>query len=1002
MKFPPRLRRFIQKFRKKRSPWPHRLAGAACVLGLLALAQDQGDFLGSSEREAGPRALASLASLASEEKSLPQSHQHAGPEFALPSHCYLPVPNTGYSFVGTDFYVGNVRVDELIYKAKVPALGDSAPQVFFIREECKPRLEALVQATQDGLFLNHEEAAFPYKPSSPRPYCGTQPTPSSVCPYETPQDPTIVLRLDQDQVPADLSHIVQAMSDPADRHFAPGTGKRVQLFATPTPHSGSGESSLKALLWGRKKGNLLNQSGKQVKIREYHVTYLRVTGPRDEKRDADSGDLRERVTARLYRWSGGWAKRHSTHWLQKNTDASDVVQYLLDASSQLLQYWQDGYDLLDKQPAPGAPRPALRLESFEAGIELPLLSRYDEQERRARKIHQLIEEITRRTIVELSHALAHPEDGAELLDAASLWWAARSLQIRFGCDPESDTPFDFGTSLVMAQYEHQTCRAYYTHSAFLSLSRMLKRQKQLRLDSLPWMTVMALGSRQERLDLLSRALPILERQMESGMFLSARELGALAQQALQVSEELRRSQVLTWNGFQPASPLDLDKLQRMRSEFARFLPEAGRVLVRGRSTEPALYARFRILWGWLEKDLGLRPWTQEFPSESSGAPLSELSRALTGLTLRPIDDSYFRDLHALFETTQQDILDGKSSPEEPCSAWLEWVDRVKNPPGGKVRLPELIPSRAAVEKLGCFKWLPEWVKVSNPAISALPSALETQCRKGHALSCLSLAALRPQDSILGPDDWKRILAQEPVPVRLSIELYKRFKAELQRGLKQNKATQLAWKRAFQAIHEFARDQAISETAAPLAPRELEFCVAPSTWTALAASPQIRAAAAKAELLPSCPTELRARARQTLIQISSLRKILERKLSPDSPASAWNENALSAATRYVRWIKTLGQSALQAVPKNNRLREEQVDIRLRAFAPYFRELAMVSSRFDLAKEPWVQIGRDGSDHEILFRLRNEIHNVTVCEEPQFQDFCLSQFALPYADSYQDVL
>ncbi len=202
--------------------------------------------------------------------------------------------------------------------------------------------------------------------------------------------------------------------------------------------------------------------------------------------------------------------------------------------------------------------------------------------------------------LETTHSiLSSPEHEPLIESAAAFWWAARFLQIHLACPDQRTTPSDpMLRSWLAAQSGLQTCRRNYLSSATRSIQASLRANgaDRIHLGSREWRLIQVLGSRRERANAFLAIQPDLVQSIRGHNTLAPDEIYFLGHLLLQVAYEKTHHQVLTWNGFQPATADDQKTIalqtQRLQELFVELLRSGRRLRV----SLPAYHQAIRKTW----------------------------------------------------------------------------------------------------------------------------------------------------------------------------------------------------------------------------------------------------------------------------------------------------------------------------------------------------------------------------------------------------------------------
>jgi hypothetical protein len=340
--------------------------------------------------------------------------------------------------------------------------------------------------------------------------------------------------------------------------------------------------------------------------REQTVVIPRSTAPFIAQIDNVIRNVRTRLDDRITHSQPGFLGFSRDVSLQAGRSYSGYVQ---TRAAALRQYWDLGPNLLRDDSVNVAELRRRIIDDIGSTDSRPFADLHITDEQiEDYNIWSLMNQAAEEIITVTSNALARASIATDISYAASYWWAARNSQIALACNPDSNELYPNVVSrrerqaqerynrcveffsrngstsyrslcardrdelaelsrhaaevLIDRQSVHQSCRRHYMATATHRLNRQIADGGPLSFSSTDWMIVSALSSRRERSMLYRMAVQTLITRMTEGQVPTVEDLGHLFKERLQSSIELRRSQMLTWNGFKPASSSDLEGIRR--------------------------------------------------------------------------------------------------------------------------------------------------------------------------------------------------------------------------------------------------------------------------------------------------------------------------------------------------------------------------------------------------------------------------------------------------------
>lgn len=652
----------------------------ACIFCLVMQGDDQRFFEARKERD--PAAVLALATETQDQQE-------------IPSECYPAEEQDNSGSLWLSY-----RAENMPNAPTSSVRTSKVKNVFFTSEKCKASWDSLARQTLRRYSLDErEESLFPYKRSRQRPYCGTQPKPVA-CTYSIPKEGSQVIAIDQGVVPQELELLASAIGsrDVSALYNYPG----LNFIVTPTKPASQPQIKVELLKENRKNADGLTM------FKHGYVSHLWVLTPKNERQEFVIGDNVKLHFEKILGKNGSWI----------------LSREIQGRSEALLSYWTKASSLLN--------------ESYDSKQTPELVFGKDRNDAVEGQNVELVQKVTDTVIREAANVLSYSKDKTEMMTAASYWWAARSLQVRVGCNEQLDHPYPNGVQLVEQQYLHQSCRSHYLNWAFWNFNRSIEEKNLLRLDSKGWLYLMLLGSRRERADSFRKALSVLLYQIRNGNVMTQAELSLVANEILQVSEELKRNEVLTWLGFQAMNPDGSDerKLKELKGAFAEFLKESSKYAVLNSSKNIDFYFGLRKIWSWSKDLLALPEWESCHPNDRGDQVLAIESQKEANQFLR----DGRRDIKSMTSFYQRSLtlLRYSDFAKAPlCRAWLTLLNDFKKNSAAEASgwFSDLIANDQS--NIDCMRAFSKWILPENKGFSSNPADLYGQCKRGHRLSCFT-------------------------------------------------------------------------------------------------------------------------------------------------------------------------------------------------------------------------------------------------------------------------
>jgi hypothetical protein len=476
----------------------------------------------------------------------------------------------------------------------------------YMHERCIPHLDRLSDFSKEFFFLNKgEKATFSYRASAQRAYCGTQPEKVDSCPYDyesLQKKRFIIARVDQENYPEELEEIMPYLQDSSimphrkDLRFSENFG----VIALERPHFQIPERPVRAAVVGSNRSGVFVDQGEHI-VQDGIISYVYLkekATPEEVIVQRITPELREEIFKTAMNRA-----RVSVFTFSEFKQATEIRKKVESWAEALETYWKKSLSLLDQSDTPVTM--SKRLDEFK-----PFNFEIDDSKRLAR----FVEEYTETLMQASSKALFSAKNLNELHSAASFWWSGRALQINQGCDNQNNQPYRDRKQLVLKQYEHQTCRRLATKNAFMNLNWLLGEVNgTIKLDSMEWLSIQALGSRQERVRLFIESFELMNKQILNGQLPGTNELSLILNQFIQIKEELKRQQVLTWLGLNPTVSADITTFHSFYKSLSLFLQLAASDTlsnIDGNHDDKTIEFRANLKKIWLltQKELNLSPW----------------------------------------------------------------------------------------------------------------------------------------------------------------------------------------------------------------------------------------------------------------------------------------------------------------------------------------------------------------------------------------------------------
>lgn len=756
------------------------------------------------------------------------------------------------------------------------------PNAYFVKPQCRGLLEQFHEQTVTKYYLDASHpSAFQYTPEPRRTYCGVPLPDDYQCQNDFMWDDSIVIKTDYPTSPPALSEVVEMVHDSTIKNFPAHLRANFIFYVLPEPLS---RPTLRVFQDRWDPGTEARPNWQATPVRVGQVHFIGVKHrTQSETHENIRGSL-ERIFSRS----------------REDAQNFEILDFVESQATGLAKYWQSSKTFLRDNPSKNDV-PKLDFSSFNSSFNLPATAN--------RALLNSVFSNTSWIISQASHVLAHSKDIDELSAAASIWWTARSAQLKLGCSSRTNRPVPDGIQLINAQYGHQSCRKFYVGEAVRTMNATIaKNDNVLILESPEWALAQALGSRRERANFFVNALTVLQHQMQAGLTISEPELSIIAFEILQTAEELRRRQVLTWNGFQPFSSDGTDerKIQDILRASSEFLRTATALAQERRIQHPAQNANFERVWAWTKNILNLPDLNQNTSSNTAVTALSRIESVLATSSRLSQDD-----IDVTLNETIKLAADHPEIEVRACTAWLGWINshRRQNPNQAIVlRLRAPKPPEAPLNPLeSCFGVATLWAATENTTSVSDPRLLEQQCSAGHWLSCLTWAYINRGNDPTTADKWDHLVFANPFPAQYMNPIAALFKSHLA-NLGRDRTVIAPWRRALVSIHTRLRQWAVNEAKLPPTRESFVGCIPEQTWNSLLENPPLRSHEENLTVNPSCPQRDIAKHRSWAVRLGVLKSRFDMPFGSSRPSQAtWEENPASALARFSTWFFQLKPS-----------------------------------------------------------------------------------------------
>ncbi len=702
------------------------------------------------------------------------------------------------------------------FPGSVPFEMVASPLFVLVKQECKPLLdraaeETLAREQQEG----QENAYFPFRASRPTQYCDVRPTGWEGCSgFKLLNNGELIARVTShpNQVPAALQPIVSFLVDPRssekELRREDATIRRISERLT---EEGShyviyvvqGESAqvtplqLETLNTDRGSRTRWISAGEMT-----HIRMQRFQG-NDEWRTIGPEDAEEKIQSSMRAGATGGGL---LSFLGPSRFNRALIARITAGAQTLSRYWQNALTLLDQEDLS-----PVNLEKFNAQnllLDIGAVGSLDPPG------IEDIERVTAAAIQEASLGLESAVQIPTILAAASYWWSARAMQIAAGCQN-----LPSGERLVTHQYGHQQCRRIFAGRAYSELNQRIATGGELDLSSLEWIMNFALGSRAERGELFTRALPLILQQIERNTFPSRAVISMITHEVLQTAEELRLQKSLTWNGLQPISDGQLTSMNRFLSEARTFFPRLAQSAVRFRLRDPPLFSSSQRAWRFVSAPLRLG----RFPSTGSLAS-SRLDDGEIQEIVIDISQLSSRDVAAvqrLLLASDATMAQSREVSRPICRAWVDWLA------GAQLPSVSLVGNYSSP----CGRLIRSALERPAELRPLASGSLHQQClQDSHALACHLLVETEANLSarLPPPAQWGAFFSS----VSPQSTAYLRALIRLQRAALQ---VSPSWRRAVGVVHRILKQRALATLSQLPSRRDINNCYDPDEWNRQLAS-----------------------------------------------------------------------------------------------------------------------------------------------------------------------
>lgn len=679
-----------------------------------------------------------------------------------------------------------------------------APRFVVIKAACEKLLQENSNAIAEKYFIDKTKSVpfLPYTASSKRPYCGMKVTEQS-CTATTVAHPSYIFDVNQGTFPQDVGPTIEPIAaaiskgrkldlsrlDPNHTIVAVAFSKQprtkfVLHFVNDQTNVLEARGDVRFIILGRQESSVRNEKKVKSHKDDFEVIDEFYSKNVDLTERPDFGRFLK-VQAKL------WDADHSVKkWriFREGKYGEVLAQEIMKRARLLALVWRSSSvadsDYLSTSQKLGV------IDAFADAVAQKAFADVTESDWIKFSLDELIPELTQAAIQYASLYLSKSEDPEFITSAAAIWWAARTVQLSAGCNLSTETPIR--EDLVTIQFDHQNCRRSYTGRAYVALNRSIALSGTVPTESPYWAIAIALGSRVERVRLFNVAIDDALKRLDGNQTANSSEFFQFLWQLIGTEYELKRKQVLTWNGFQPASASDIETLEMHLENLKRYFKKVAETAHKNRWTDPELVRATETL---------RNTWNELYPGKTHEIVGPELSGSieeeLQGLSagLKKVDDK--KDIGKLLEMSNLLLEKYDEKTLETCQPWFEYLNNEKN---RKLFLDMLSDkTRPPTTISNCLGVLPYWAALPIRH-SVKTSDFQQTCSfssdfRPRGLACISLALLFQEHS---PDraNWLvKGLLEQNLPAHLHSQAYDRFSTELEEVIKHKKfsrKTKLAW------------------------------------------------------------------------------------------------------------------------------------------------------------------------------------------------------------------
>ena len=634
------------------------------------------------------------------------------------------------------------------------------PKVIFVKEECASILET--RAQEHALALQFDPPRFlEFESSSPRPYCGV-PVQLEVCTSLGSRLSSLLVSLDSPSPPSMVVDLVEFLRV-GFRNDADATARIQQIQDAVVLYAVAGQNGHNfgppTAHWKAIPETNLFRPSYRIENRVSGV--VRFMETRQLRILEDDSPISLNTTTEAINFL---AHAYRTYDESERPHVQELNKFIEDRSENIYRFWEFEREALLRPTFIEDLDPQDFLTQLRLQFSTPLSRKLLELRSEPDLIFQYSE-----TIIRAASRILRAEAPESVHRVAiAHWWAARRLQIVFGCESAENSHLSSERRrqdpLILAQYRHQTCRRQLSSSLYYLANREIESTNVPELQTARFSLIWAMSSRLERLKLLRNSMDRMTQRLQEGENLPLSTFSWISFHYLQTLYEERASRVLTWNGLVPADQEDLLQLNLYQNRYQKFLFDIRPYLLERRFAQPDLLYLYYTL---VEK---LASFDSQFVSlirseyQIGSFDITTGSRFLSDAirlthSQNEIESLRLRGLALISEhATEVYTL----SPIQVCDLWQRGWDEKRFFDTQVFHIPSSIPCISAVAN-----WKP------LPNYNLTPSQADEQCEDLNTPSSCKVALARIQSEFTceHPEDLENWLTASPRSFSLFKDAY---------------------------------------------------------------------------------------------------------------------------------------------------------------------------------------------------------------------------------------